>query len=54
MTEIRDGYLTKTMNRVEKMYDDNNKLPIILCCHSMGSKMGHYFLNFALKKKGQM
>ena len=53
VTETRDGYLTKTMIRVERMYKENHNLPIILCCHSMGCKMGHYFLNFAKQQKGQ-
>ena len=35
VTETRDGYLTKTMNRIEKLHNDNDNLPIILCCHSM-------------------
>ena len=35
------------------MYDENDNLPIVLLCHSMGCKMGHYFLNFAKKHKGQ-
>ena len=35
--EERDGYFTKTMERVESMYKDNDDLPIILACHSMGT-----------------
>ena len=35
------------------MYHDNDGLPVILVCHSMGCKMGHYFLNFALRERGQ-
>jgi len=52
-TEARDGYLTKTMQRVEVMVEENDGLPIVMCCHSMGCKMGHYFLNFCLKEKGR-
>jgi len=52
-TEERDGYLTNTMRRIEKMYTDNGDLPIVLLCHSMGCKMGHYFLNFAKQQRGQ-
>ena len=52
-TEARDGYLTQTMEKVEKMYHDNGGLPIVMCCHSMGSRMGHYFLNFCLREKGR-
>lgn len=39
--------------RIERMYEENDKLPIVLVCHSMGAKMGHYFLNFAKANKGQ-
>ena len=53
INEKRDGYLTKMIARIERMYEENNKLPILLVCHSMGAKMGHYFLNFAKKEKGQ-
>ena len=24
-----------------------------MCCHSMGCRMGHYFLNFCLREKGR-
>ena len=53
VTETRDVYLTKTINRVERMYEENNELPIVLLCHSMGCKMGHYFLQFCEIHKGQ-
>jgi len=53
INEKRDGYLTKMIERVERMYQENDKLPIVLICHSMGAKMGHYFLNFAKFHKGQ-
>lgn len=52
-TEARDGYLTQTMKRVEKMYQENGGLPVVMCCHSMGSRMGHYFLNFCQREKGR-
>ena len=52
-TEARDGYLTKTMQKVETMYNESGGLPIVMCCHSMGCKMGHYFLNFCLQEKGR-
>jgi hypothetical protein len=45
--------LTKMIERVERMYQENANLPIVLVCHSMGAKMGHYFLNFAKFHKGQ-
>jgi len=53
LNEKRDGYLTKMIARIERMYEENDDLPIVLACHSMGAKMGHYFLNFAKKQKGQ-
>jgi hypothetical protein len=51
LNEKRDGYLTKMIARIERMYKENDDLPIVLACHSMGAKMGHYFLNFAKKPK---
>ena len=53
INEKRDGYLTKMIERIERMYKENDNLPILLICHSMGAKMGHYFLNFAKHHKGQ-
>jgi len=53
INEKRDGYLTKMIARIERMYEENDNLPIFLVCHSMGAKMGHYFLNFVKKEKGQ-
>eukprot|EP00531_Pseudo-nitzschia_arenysensis_P006332 CAMPEP_0116134330 /NCGR_PEP_ID=MMETSP0329-20121206/10587_1 /TAXON_ID=697910 /ORGANISM="Pseudo-nitzschia arenysensis, Strain B593" /LENGTH=808 /DNA_ID=CAMNT_0003629031 /DNA_START=132 /DNA_END=2558 /DNA_ORIENTATION=- len=53
INEKRDQYLTKMIARIERMYNENDKLPIVLVCHSMGAKMGHYFLNFAKAHKGQ-
>jgi Lecithin:cholesterol acyltransferase len=35
------------------MYAANGDLPVVLICHSMGCKMGHYFLNFCLQERGQ-
>jgi hypothetical protein len=46
VTEERDGYLTKTMNRIQEMVLQNGGTPVVLLCHSMGCKMGHYLLNF--------
>ena len=46
------GYFTKTMERIERMYVENDETPIILICHSMGCKTGHYLLNFVLEKLG--
>jgi Lecithin:cholesterol acyltransferase len=53
LTEERDAYHTNTIARIEKMYRDNGHTPVALLCHSLGCKMGHYFLNFCLHTKGQ-
>jgi len=45
--EKRDQYFTNTMRQVEEMRKRNNNTPIVLLCHSLGCKTGHYFLNFA-------
>jgi hypothetical protein len=50
--EERDGYFTKTMERIERMYSETNGKPVVLLCHSMGAKTGHYLLNFVLETKG--
>ena len=46
--ETRDGYFTGTMRQVEEMYRRNDNTPVVLLCHSLGCKTGHYFLNFVL------
>lgn len=51
--EERDGYFTETMDRIEKLYADNDNTPVVLLCHSMGTKTGHYLLNFAEKRRGR-
>lgn len=53
ITEERDEYLTQTKEKIEQLYNANFRRPVILLCHSMGCKMGHYFLNWALQKHGQ-
>ena len=50
--EERDGYFSKTMERIEKMFLDCDCNPVVLLCHSMGGKVGHYLLNFVLEKLG--
>lgn len=52
-TEERDGYLSKTKAQIEDMYKRNWNRPVILLCHSMGCKMGHYFLCWAHKTHGK-
>ena len=50
--ERRDQYFTRTMRRIEEMYEKNGGMPVVLVCHSLGTKTGHYLLDFAhLKDK---
>lgn len=51
--EQRDEYFTRTMQLVKKLYVNNDKTPVVLLCHSLGCKTGHYFLNFLLRNKGR-
>jgi hypothetical protein len=51
--EKRDKYFTQTINMIEELYNNNDSTPVVLLCHSLGSKVGHYLLNFALDTKGQ-
>ena len=48
--EERDGYFTKTMQKVETLYNDNGRRPVVLVCHSLGCLVGEYFLRFAHAK----
>lgn len=51
--EARDQYFSRTIERVERMYNENDETPVVILCHSLGCKAGHYFLNFCLDNKGQ-
>lgn len=53
MMEKRDTYFTRTMAQIEHMYTANGNTPIVLLCHSLGCKVGHYLLNFAKSRAGQ-
>ena len=44
--ERRDKYFTNMMHRLEVMYQQNSSTPVVLICHSLGCRTGHYFLNF--------
>ena len=48
--EKRDQYFTKTMRKIEEMYDKSGGMPVVLVCHSLGTKTGHYLLDFAHAK----
>ena len=49
----RDAYFSNTAKTVEELYDRNNKTPVVLVCHSLGCKVGHYFLDYCRVHKGQ-
>jgi hypothetical protein len=51
--EVRDSYFSNVITQVEGLYSKNNNMPVVLLCHSSGTKTCHYFLNFAKRKKGQ-
>jgi len=53
MLEKRDKYFTTTMDRIERMYKECDNGPVVLLCHSLGAKVGHYLLNFAKDRRGQ-
>ena len=48
----RDEYFDIIKTKVEKLYHDN-QTGVLLLCHSLGCKTGHYFLNFMKCKCGQ-
>ena len=35
------------MATVERMYESNGRTPVVLVCHSLGTKVGHYLCDFA-------
>jgi len=43
----------RTMDQMEGVYKKNSSTPVVLVCRSLGSKVGHYCLNFAKKTRGQ-
>lgn len=51
--ESRDSYFTNAMQKIEHLYKQTDSTPVVLLCHSMGCKMGHYLLNFVLHKLGE-
>lgn len=53
MLEKRDKYVTKTMAKIEKLYTSNGNTPVVMVCHSLGCKTGHYFLNYVEEQHGQ-
>lgn len=52
--EARDQYFTKTLLQIEEIYHlCGSDKPIVVLGHSLGSKVAHYLLKFALQHKGQ-
>mmetsp|Transcript_10073 Transcript_10073/g.21646 ORF Transcript_10073/g.21646 Transcript_10073/m.21646 type:complete len:716 (+) Transcript_10073:79-2226(+) len=51
--EKRDKYFTNTIGVIEELYHNNDSTPVVLLCHSLGCKVAHYLLNFALDTRGQ-
>jgi hypothetical protein len=51
--EVRDSYFSNVITQVEGLYSKNNDMPVVLLCHSLGTKTCHYFLTFAKREKGQ-
>jgi hypothetical protein len=50
----RDDYWVRTIQQIERMVQTNrDRRPVVLLCHSLGCKVGHYLLNFAKRTKGQ-
>lgn len=51
--QSRDRYFSNTMAKIENLYRKSNNTPVVLLCHSMGCKTGHYLLNFVLRRLGK-
>ena len=49
----RDSYFSNTLETVERLYRQNDNTPVVLLCHSLGCKVGHYFLNYCRTHRGQ-
>eukprot|EP00980_Cylindrotheca_fusiformis_P008439 scaffold1784_cov116-Cylindrotheca_fusiformis.AAC.19 len=51
--ELNHQYFSKTIQMIEDMYQRNKYAPVILLGYSLGAKVAHYLLNFAMLKKGK-
>ena len=51
--EKRDEYYKRTLGYIEELFNNNDSTKVVLLCHSLGSRVGHYLLNYALDTKGQ-
>jgi len=50
----RDSYFTETMEKITHLYRQSNNSPVIILCHSMGCKAGHYLFNFVRYHLGEV
>ena len=46
-------YFTNTIRTIEQLYKNLNNTRVVFLCHSLGCKVCHYLLNFALGVNGQ-
>ncbi len=53
MLQKRDKYFTNTMEKITHLYRKSNNTPVIILCHSMGCKTGHYLFNFVRRHLGE-
>lgn len=51
--ESRYMYFTNTIRTIEQLYKNLNNTRVVFLCHSLGCKVCHYLLNFALGVNGQ-
>lgn len=51
--EARDGYFSKLAATVERLCKGNKNVPVVLLAHSMGTRIAHYFSNWAHQKLGE-
>mmetsp|Transcript_20106 Transcript_20106/g.43494 ORF Transcript_20106/g.43494 Transcript_20106/m.43494 type:complete len:786 (-) Transcript_20106:3922-6279(-) len=51
--EERDQYYSRTLSKIEKMCEQNEGRGVVLLCHSMGCKQGHFILEYAQQVKGR-
>jgi hypothetical protein len=49
----RDKYFTNTMETIAHLYRQSNNTPVVILCHSMGCKTGHYLFNFVRHHLGE-
>ena len=53
MLQKRDNYFTNTMEKIAHLYRQSNNTPVVILCHSMGCKVGHFLFNFVRHHLGE-